>query len=49
MTYKTAGTAKIPGSRARQPTLWVGLRVGSNSIVPLDGHLILDFSGNESG
>ena len=50
VTYKTAGTAKIPGSRARQPTLWVGLWVGSNSIVLLDPALILDFTvTNRSG
>jgi hypothetical protein len=31
ITYKTAGTAKIRGSRARQSTLWVGLWVENSS------------------
>jgi hypothetical protein len=29
MTYKTAGTAKVRGSRTRHHTLWVGLWVGN--------------------
>jgi hypothetical protein len=28
-TYKSAGTAKISGSRTRHPILWVGLWVGN--------------------
>src|SRR5271168_57922 len=31
VTYKTAGTAKIRGSRGRQPTLWVELWAEKNS------------------
>jgi hypothetical protein len=30
MTYKTAGTAKVRGSRTRHHTLWVGVWVGNN-------------------
>jgi hypothetical protein len=33
ITYKTAGTAKIRGSRARPPTLWVGLWVGNTHAI----------------
>src|SRR4029077_1756636 len=29
ITYKTAGTAKVRGSRTRHHTLWVGLWVGN--------------------
>jgi hypothetical protein len=33
-TYKTAGTAKLRGSRTRHRMLWVGLWVGKNSTDP---------------
>jgi hypothetical protein len=36
------------GSRARQPTLWVELRVGSNSIVLLDPAFEFGLSGNHA-
>ena len=40
-TYKTAGTAKTRGSRAKHHSLWVGLWVGSNSNSDLGSWLAL--------